>query len=111
LFSPCARTIADHDPETAATLIGAAYASISSFQATPPPGASSSGDDAEPTVYTGALRDARAIVTKAIGSERANALRARGLAMSIDQASAYALDHIKAPPILTALAPIEAAQS
>ena len=96
----CARALAEHRPETAGLLRGAAYAA---YRRGSPPHTRQSGTepgDSNGNFTLVALRETRDLVSAALGDERRQELRAQGAAMSMDEAVAYALANID-PKLLT----------
>jgi tetratricopeptide (TPR) repeat protein len=95
-FAECARAVAEDNLEVAGILRGAAYAAFR--QASPvdvsarPP--DSSPVDASANFVLTALRETGDLVAAALGDDRRRQLRAEGAAMSVDEAIAYALEHI-----------------
>jgi predicted ATPase/class 3 adenylate cyclase/DNA-binding CsgD family transcriptional regulator len=106
----CARGAADSDPETAGVLVGAAYAAfrLGAQNATSSPDATS---HQRVNPFVQALRETNKIVAGALGQDQARARRSQGLDMNLDDATTYALTHINAPPVLTALDNLKTANS
>lgn len=91
----CARALAEDRPEVAGVLRGAAYAGFvrgagasAGASGSPVP---DSGSGSDVNFILEALRETGDLVGGALGDERRRELRARGAAMSIDQAVSYAL--------------------
>ena len=97
-LAECARALAEDEPAIAGVLRGAAYVT---FKLARPSGGSTVEVDA-PRVTTSAnfvlaaLRESGELVDSALGSDRRRELRATGAAMGMEEAVAYALDHIDA---------------
>lgn len=95
----CARALAEDRPEVAGVLRGAAYAAYhrgSTGQSAPGGERGATGIN----YLLDALREAGEIVTAALGEERRRQLRARGAAMTLDEAASYALANLD-PKFLT----------
>jgi hypothetical protein len=100
-LAECARAFADHKPEIAGVLHGAAYAGFR--RASPAAGtARIFGAPADPNsnFVLNALRETGGLVAAALGDERRRELRTQGAAMSIDEAISYALANVD-PKLLT----------
>jgi predicted ATPase/class 3 adenylate cyclase len=95
-LAECARAFAEDRPETACVLQGAAYAA---FRRARPDSKGTRSDvegvaDRSANFLLGAVRETGHIVAAAFGDERRRELRARGAAMSVDEAISYALANI-----------------
>ena len=108
------RAVAESDPETAALLVGASYATFRRADPDAKPGATqrsgTRGQDGTNNPAIQALRETHHIASEALGPE-ANALRARGLDMDLDQAVSYTLSHITALSVPSALDDLDATSS
>lgn len=92
----CARAFAEKQPDVAGVLQGAAYATFhyaSSISDTPSRPASAPGDT-DANFVLAALRETGHLVAASLGEQRARQLRNMGAAMSMDEATSYALANI-----------------
>lgn len=100
-LSLCARAIAEDRPEIAGVLRGAAYAAYA--QASPNAVVRKAADAGSATpkanFVLAALHETGEIVSAALGDERRRELRARGAAMTMDEAITYAVTNIDVKPI------------
>jgi hypothetical protein len=100
-LAQCSRALAETEPETAAVLYGSAYAA---FARANPDHASrrpeAIGTNKRNNFVLGALTEAGAITAATLASDHRRELRAKGAAMTTDEAIAYALNHID-PRFLT----------
>ncbi|MCV7402038.1 hypothetical protein H7K24_18000 [Mycobacterium fragae] len=95
-FALCARAFAENRPEVAGVLQGAAYA-IFRYASRMPQGASPSERapaDINDNFVLAALRETGHLVAAALGEQRARELRGEGAAMTMDEATSYALANI-----------------
>ncbi len=101
----CARGLVDTRPEVAEVLVGAAYAAFrrAAPQQSPAPSEPRSTPPTRGNPVLGALRDTHAIATEHLGEDEARSLRSRGAALELNDAVAYARNHINALPVLTVL--------
>ena len=95
-FAECARAVAEDNLEVAGILRGAAYAAFR--QASPVDDSARQQDssrvDAGANFVLTALRETGDLVAAALGEDRRRQLRAKGAAMTIDEAVSFALEHI-----------------
>jgi hypothetical protein len=98
-MAECARAIVGDRPEVACVLHGAAYATFRSAADSTGRSDAAPAGPSENFVLT-ALRETGELVAAALGQERRRELRARGAAMSMDEAISYALTNID-PKLVT----------
>jgi hypothetical protein len=93
-LSLCARAIAEDRPDVAGVLRGAAYAAYA--QASPHAVVTKEGRSAtsKANFILAALHETGEIVSAALGDEQRRELRARGAAMTMDEAITYAVTNI-----------------
>jgi hypothetical protein len=89
----CARAFAESRPEVAGVLQGAAYA-IFRYASRIPQGTSAASVETDANFVLAALRETGSLVAAALGEKRARELRNEGAAMSMDEATSYALARI-----------------
>lgn len=92
----CARAFAENRPDVAGVLQGAAYA-IFRYASRMPEGSRHSERgpaDTEANFVLAALRETGHLVAAAVGEQRARELRSEGAAMTMDEATSYALASI-----------------
>jgi hypothetical protein len=88
----CARALAEQRPEAAGVIRGAAYTAYHRGSAGQP---QPKGPDGSSVNYlVEGLREAGDLVAAVLGDERRRQLRARGAAMTLDEAVSYALSNI-----------------